>query len=66
MRIRFDKRNGFIITHDETRYLTLFDSEKYDASYDRNGYFISPKSGITYIFFTIFQKSKLILMILYL
>ena len=29
--IRFDKIDGFIKVYDETRYLVLFNSEKYDA-----------------------------------
>ena len=64
--VRFDKIDGFIRIYDETRYLTLFGSEKFDAIYSRIRYLISRNCGITYIFFTISQKSKLILMILYL
>ena len=59
--IRFDKVDGFIRIYDRTRYLTLFCSQKYDAIYDKISYLTSLKSGIT-----ILQKSKLILMILYL
>ena len=62
--IRFDKIDGFFRIYDETRYLTSFCSEKYDAIYDRIRYLISLKGGITHIFSHIFQKSKLILMIL--
>ena len=51
---------------DMTRYLILFGSEKYDAIYDRIRYLMSLKSGIAYIFSGYLQKSKLILMILYL
>ena len=58
LRIRFGKIDGFIRTYDETRYLTLFDSEKYDATYDRIRYLISLKSVITYIFFHYFAKIK--------
>ena len=47
---------------DETRYLTLFGTEKDDAIYDRIRYLISLKGGITYP--TNLQKSKLILLIL--
>ena len=46
-RIRFDKINGFLRIYDETRYLTLSGSGKYDATYNRIRYFISLKSGIT-------------------
>ena len=51
---------------DMTKYLILFGSEKYDAIYDRIRYLMSLKSGIAYIFSSYLQKSKLILMILYL
>ena len=39
---------------DFSLYLTLFDSEKYDANSDKIRYLISLKSSITYIFLTIF------------
>ena len=55
--IRFDKIDGFIRIYDGTRYLTLFDSEKYDAIYNRIRYLISLKSGITYIF-SLFSKNQ--------
>ena len=48
--IRFNKIEGFIKIYDETRYLTLFGSEKYDAIYNRIRYLISQKSGITCLF----------------
>ena len=47
LRIRFDKIDGFIGIYDETRYLTLFRSEKYDTIYYRIRYLITLKSGIT-------------------
>ena len=56
LRIKFDKIDGFIRTHDRTRYLTLFGFEKYGAIYDRIRCLISLKGGITYIFFTNLQK----------
>ena len=34
----------------DCRYLTLFDTKKYDAIYDRTRYVISLKSSITYTF----------------
>ena len=65
LHIIFNKIGGFVETYDGTRYLILFDSEKYDAIYDRIRYVISLKSDITYLFFSLFcKKSKLILMIL--
>ena len=36
----------------------LFVSDKYDAIYDRIRYLISLKSGITFIFLTIFTRIK--------
>ena len=66
LRIRFSKIDGLIRIYDGNRYLTLLGSEKYDAIYNRIRYLISLKSGITYFFLTIPQKSKLILRILYL
>ena len=59
LRIRFDKIDGFIRIYIETRYLTLFCSEKYDLIYNRITYIISLKSGITYIFSHYFAKSKI-------
>ena len=66
LRIRFSKIDGLIRIYDGNRYLTLLGSEKYDAIYNRIRYLISLKSGITYFFLTIPQKSKLIFRILYL
>ena len=47
MRIRFYKIDGFIRVYDGTRYLVLFESEKYDFIYNKIRYLISVKSGIT-------------------
>ena len=58
LRIRFDKIDGLSRTYDETRYLTLFRSEKCDAIYDRIRYLISIKNGITYTFSHNFAKIK--------
>ena len=58
LHIRFNKIYGFIRIYDRARYLTLFDSEKYDAIYDRIRYFVSLKNGITYIFSHYFAKTK--------
>ena len=59
LHIRLDKVDGFIRIYDETRYLALFGSEKYDAIYSRIRYLISLKSSITYIFSHYFTKIKL-------
>ena len=56
--IRFDKTDGFIRIYDETKYLTLFGSEKNEAIYNRIRYLISLKSGITYISSHYFAKIK--------
>ena len=64
LQIIFFKTDGFIRIYDGTRCLTLFGSEKFDAVYDRITYFMSQKCGITYIFSTFLQKSKLVLMCL--
>ena len=58
--IRFDKIDGFIKIYDRTRYLTLLGSEKIEGFYNWSRHLISLKSGITYNFLTILQKSKLI------
>ena len=58
MCIRLDKIDRFIRIYDGTTYLTLFGSEKYDAIYNRIRYFLSLKSGITYIFSLYFAKFK--------
>ena len=49
MRIRLDKIVRLIRVYDETSYLVLFGSEKYDSIYNRIRYLISVKSGITYV-----------------
>ena len=58
LRIGFKKIDGFIRIYDETRYLTLFGTEKHDAIYDRIRYLINLTSGITYIFSHYFAKIK--------
>ena len=50
LRIRFDNIDEFIRIYDETRYLTLFGSENYDAIYNRIKYLISLKISVKYIF----------------
>ena len=64
-RIRFDKIHEFIRIYDGARYLTLFGPEKYDAIYNRIRCLVHLKSSVTYVFLTITQKSKIILMNLY-
>ena len=62
----FDKVDWFTRVYDATRYLILFGPENYDAICNRIRYFISQKSGITYVFLIIIQKWKLIHMIIFL
>ena len=58
LRIRFDEIDGIIRIYNGTRYLTLFDTKKYDAIYDRIRYLASLKGSITYIFYHYFAKIK--------
>ena len=50
LRIRFDKVHGFIGVYDGTRYLVLFDFQKYHEIFDRIRYLIGVKSDIIYVF----------------
>ena len=56
--IRFHKINGFIRIYCGTKYLKLFSPEKDYAIYDRTRFFVSLKSGITFIFSHYFAKIK--------
>ena len=56
LRIRFSKIDEFIKNYHRTTYLTLFGSEKYDATYDRIRNLKSLKSDITYLFSHYFAK----------
>ena len=58
LRIRFDKNDVFIRIYDGTRYVGLFGSERYEATYDRIRYLLSLKIGITYIFSHYFGKTR--------
>ena len=58
MRSRFDKIDGTIRIYDETRYLTLFGTKKWDAINDKIMYFIRLKNSITYIFSRYSAKIK--------
>ena len=49
LHIRFNKTDGFIRIYGGTTDLTLFDSQKYDATCNRIRYLISLKSSITYL-----------------
>ena len=56
--VRFDKIDGFVRVYDESRYLVLFGSEKYDSIYFRIKYLITVKSGITYTTYNTCAKIK--------
>ena len=55
LRIRYDKRDGFIRVYDGTR----FGPEKYDDIFDKIRYFLSQKSGITYVLSNNFVRIKI-------
>ena len=59
LQIRFYKIDEFSRVYDETRYLLLFGSEKYDAISNRIKYIINQKSGITYLFSHNFARIKI-------
>ena len=58
LRIRFDEIDGFIRVYNGTRYLVLFESEKYDCIYNRSRYLVSIKSGFTNIISHNYAKIK--------
>ena len=58
LRIRSNKIDGFIRVYDETRYLVLTRSKKYDFIYKRIRYLKSAKSGTTDIISHSYAKIK--------
>ena len=58
LRIRFDKRDGFIRVYDGTKYLLLFGGGKFDLIYNRIIYLIGIKSGVTYVISHNYAKMK--------
>ena len=63
LHIMLDKVDEFIWDYDDTKYLILFGSEKYDTIFDRNRFdrnrhLIGVKSGITYADFHNYAKFK--------
>ena len=58
MCIRVDKIDGFIRVYDRTRYLVLFEAEKYDFIYNWIRYLIGVKDGITYVISHNYAKIK--------
>ena len=59
LRIMFGKADGFIKDYNETKYLTLFGSEKYSAIFNRIKYLLSLKSGISYVVSHNYEKIKI-------
>ena len=59
LHIMFVKEDGFIRDYDGTKYLLLFDLEKYNAIYDRIRYLTRLKSSITYVFPHNYVKIKI-------
>ena len=58
LRIRFDKIDGFIRVYNGTRYVVLFEGEKYDFIYNRIRYLMGVKSGVTYVISHNYAKIK--------
>ena len=58
MRIWAGKIHGFIRVYDRTRYLKLFQIEKYNEHLNRIWYLIELKSGITYVISHNYTKIK--------
>ena len=58
LRIRFNIVDRFVRVYDKTRYLVLFDPEKYDIIYNRIRYLINQKTGITYVISHNYAKVK--------
>ena len=58
MCVRFDKGNWFIRVYDRTRYLVLFEAEKYDFVYNSIRYLTGVKSFITYVISHNYAKIK--------
>ena len=54
--IMFDKVHRFIRDYDGTKYVVLFDHEKYNAIFDRIRHLIGLSRSITYVFLIIMQK----------
>ena len=50
LRIMFYKMDGFVRDYNETKYLVLFGSEKYDAIFNRIRYLVTLKCSISYVF----------------
>ena len=56
--IRFNQVDGFNMVYDGSRYLLLFEREKYDFTYNRVRYLVGVKSGTTCVIFHNYAKIK--------
>ena len=56
--IRFNQVDGFNMVYDGSRYLLLFEREKYDFTYNRVRYLVEVKSGTTCVIFHNYAKIK--------
>ena len=59
LRIRIDEMESFIKIYDGVRYLLLFGSRLYDAIYNKIGYLISGKIGITDSIIDSFSRTRI-------
>ena len=59
LRISFDKIDGIFTVFDGNRYFVLFDSENYDAIYNRTRYLLSVKSGFIYLIVLNYPRVKI-------
>ena len=59
LRIRIDEMESFIKIYDGVRYLLLFGSRLYDAIYNKIGYLISGKIGITDSVIDSFSRTRI-------
>ena len=66
LRIWFEKIDGFIKIYDGIRYLVLFGSKRYDATYNRIRYLETKKMILQILLALILQESELVHIILYL
>ena len=59
LRIRFDKIDEFVRVYGGTRYLVLYEGEKYDFIYNRIIYLLGVKRGVAFPISHIMQKPNL-------
>ena len=59
LRFMFDKVDKFIRGYNETKYLTLFGSKKYDSIFKLSKYLVALKSIISYVVSHNYGKIKI-------